>query len=202
MKTLFGPLAIALLGLGIAACGGSSRDTTSQGASNTAGGSATATAASSVAPTQGYLKNDRDNDGDHNDDDAGVLLYGHAANAANGQTITALVTHYFAAAAAQDGARACSLLAPFIAESVAETYGHTPPLLGRTCAVVMSKLFKQHHGDLVNKNAALHVIRVGLEGNKGLVALYFPTIPEVRQIAVRRSGGTWKMLELLDGILE
>ncbi len=147
-------------------------------------------------------KNDRDNDGDHNDDDEGILDYGHAANATDRRDSVNLVTRYFAAAAAENGAAACSLLIPFIAESVPEDDGHTAALSGRTCAVVMSKLFKLHHALLLTKHETLQVPSVRVEGDKALAILEFPTIPEVREIAERRAGGAWRILDLLDGILE
>lgn len=191
MRSRLGILAIVVLGVGLAGCGGSS----SQG---------TASHSTRVTTVRDFstYKNDRDNDGDHNDDDAGVLDYGHAADATDHRISVALVTHYFAAAAADDGARACSLLIPFVAESVVENEGHTPGLHGKTCAVVMSKLFKQRHAVLAMKSATLKVIGVRVEGNKALAILDFPTIPEVRQITERRDGSTWKLEDLLDGILE
>ena len=66
----------------------------------------------------------------------------------------------------------------------------------------MSKLFKLHHKPLAAKNASLRVLAVRVEGQKALVVLGFPNIPEVRQITARRVAGTWRLLDLLDGILE
>ena len=182
MKSLLGLLVVALLGLGVTACGGSSKATT---------------ASSATSP-----KRDRDDDGDHNDDDAHVLEYGQAANTAERRALIALVTRYYAAAAAADGGKACTLLMPFIAESVAENYGHTSALRGKSCGVVMSKLFKLHHQVLVGENATLKFVTVRVEGGKSLMVLSFSTLPEVRQIAARRDGSTWRILQLLDGILE
>jgi hypothetical protein len=193
MRYLLGALAISALGAGLGACGGPSRGTASGGPATTA-----AVATSNFSTHN----NDRDNDGDHNDDDEGVLHYGHAADAAVRRASVALVMRYFAAAAAEDGARACSLLAPFIAESVAEQNGHSPALRGATCPVVISKLFKLHHRRLALKNTTLRISEVRIEGDRGLVVLAFPTIPEVRQITERRIAGTWRLLDLFDGILE
>jgi hypothetical protein len=184
------------LGLGLLACGGSG-----QGASAERAPSAVAGRTQVTAYFPGD-KNDRDNDGDHNDDDAHLLYFGRAADTAERNASMALVTHYFAAAAAEDGPRACSLLVPFIAESVVENYGHTPALRGTTCAAVMSKLFKQHHALLATKSSALKVAAVRVEGDKALVILEFPTISEVRQLTERRQGSAWKVQTLLDGILE
>jgi hypothetical protein len=189
MRPLIGLLVVVLLSMSIAACGGSSKSTSSaQSSSN---------AASTTTP-----KKDRDDDGDNNDDDNHVLYYGHAPSASEKQTLVALITSYYAAAAANDGTKACALLFPFIAESVAENYGHQAPLKGKTCAVVMSKLFKQHHQVLAGENATLKFVSVRVEGGKALSVLSFSTLPEVRQIAARRDGSNWKILQLLDGILE
>lgn len=146
--------------------------------------------------------NDRDNDGDHNDDDGKVLYFGHPAAPADRRDSVALVTGYFSAAAAEDGARACTMLVPFIAESVPEDYGHTPGLEGHTCAAVLTKLFRVHHPELVMKQATLRIMTVRVEGDRALVVFDFPKIPEVRQITERRVNGRWRLLDLLDGILE
>jgi len=191
IRTLFGIGASVLLCLCGYACGSSSGVTVKSASHQLTSGGSSST-----------YKNDRDNDGDHNDDDFHVLDFGHVPGPAEREAITALVTNYYAAAAAGEGAKGCSLLVPFIAESVAESIGHSPKLRGKTCPVVMSKLFKYNHSELANKSASLKVMRVGVEGDKSLVALEFPTIPEVRQITVRRTGGTWRVLSVLDVILE
>ena len=174
---------MVLLCVGPVACGGSS--------------SSGSHPASASAPAR-----DRDNDADHNDDDAHVLYYGLPASAADKQALTTLIGHYYAAAAAANGAKACALLMPFIAESVAENYGHSPALRGKTCPVVMSKLFKQHQKVLVGENSTLKFVTVRVEGGKALAVLSFSTLPEVRQISARRDGSSWKILQLLDGIIE
>lgn len=145
--------------------------------------------------------NDRDNDGDRNNDDEGVLDYGHAADARDRRQSIKLVTRYFAAAAAGDGRTACSLLAPFIAESTVEDYGHLPGSRGRTCATVLSKLFERRHAELARKQRSMSVIGVRVQGHKALAILDFPSIPEVRLIGERLEG-RWRMQDLLDGNLE
>jgi hypothetical protein len=182
-------LVIALLGVSVCACGSSSPK-------------AGATTAQVGTDSTSTHKNDRDNDGDHNDDDQNVLGFGHVADVSDTQVITTIVTHYYAAAATENGKAACALMAPFIAESVAEQDGHSPALHGSTCAVVMAKLFKLHHRELAGKNASLKVMRIGVEGDKSLVALEFPEIPEVRQVTLRQVGSNWGLITLLDGILE
>jgi hypothetical protein len=183
MKPLLALLAIVLLGLGVAACGGST--------------------GSHSSATTTTIKRDRDDDADHNDDDAHVLYYGHAPTPAERQAITSLVSAYYAAGAAEDGAKACTLLMPFVAESVVESIGHTRELKGTTCATVMSKLFRSHHTLIAGESASLKFYTVRVEGGRALTVLSFANLPEVRQLTERRdTGGAWKVLDLQDGILE
>ena len=186
MRPLLVALVIALLSLGPIACGGSQDH-----------GSNSSSAAATVQ------KPDRDDDGDNNDDDNVVLGFGHAATGAESQPLIKLVTAYLAAAATSDGAKACTLLMPFVAESVVENLSHSPGLNGSTCAVVMSKLFKQHHSELADKNRTLKFYAIRVSPGKALTVLSFSVLPEVRQLAERRtSSGRWRMLTLLDGIIE
>lgn len=178
-------LASLALGLGVCACGNSG-----------AGPSRAAGVHAAVHRT------DFDNDSDHNDDDAKVLAYGHAAGPAERQIAVALTKSYFAAAAAENGARACQLLAPFLAETVFETDGSALALHSHTCAAVMSKLFQVRHQLLVEKSASIKVIVVRVKGNRMLVVLEFPPIPEARQIEERRIEGRWTVFALFDSIIE
>lgn len=188
MRTLLLVLATALLAAGVLACGSSSKGNL--------------TSSSQAGASTSRL--DRDNDGDNNDDDNAFINYGHAATAAERGPLVALITAYFAAAAAENGARACSMLMPFIAESVVENVGHGPGLNGHNCAVVMSKLFKQKHHELQIKSTTLKFYAVRIKGEKALTLLTFKGLaPEVRQVDERRDGsGDWKILTLLDGIIE
>lgn len=190
MKSLLVVVAALLLVLGVTACADSK------------GGETRARDAGAIAPNFSTHNNDRDNDGDHNDDDAVVLGYGHAAGPSDQRMSVALVTRYFALAAAADGARACSLLEPIFAESVAENDGQSPQLRGGTCAVVLSKLFKLHHRELAEKSARLRVTAVRVSGEHALAVLFFPQIPEVRQFIEHRVGRTWRLAGLLDGNIE
>jgi hypothetical protein len=189
MKALLAPLTIALLGLGATACGEVDKRT----------GSAPKTASNAAAtggsPARVYVTTAKAFDGD----DAPVRFFGHEASAAERQPITALLTHYYAAAAKEDGAKACPLIHSLIAETIPEDYGQTPALRGTTCAVVMSKLFKQHHRQLVIDSATLEVTSVRVEGGRALALLRFAKAPVPNHIPVHREGRTWKIWELLDG---
>jgi hypothetical protein len=187
MRALLGLLAIVLLGMSFTACGGSSGS-----------GSFPHAAASTAAP-----KKDRDDDDDNNDDDNQVLYYAQAAVGNNRQAIESLIVDYYAASAAENGAKACTLLMPFVAESVVESVGESPGLHGKNCAVVMSKLFKLHHGELATKSAQLKFYSVRASNRKALILLSYAYLPEVRQFILRRDGsGAWRVMSLLDGILE
>lgn len=201
MKLLFALPAVALLGLGATACGGAG--SASQASSNAAASGSTASTASSTTPTQSHLPRDSDDDNDnssnsrYDNDDNPVVYYGHTASAAEVQAITGLVKGYYAAAAASDGAKACSLIYSILAESVIEEYGQSTVLHGKTCSVVMSRLLKRVHWQLVADVARLKVTLVRVNGNHGLVLLRFGTIPE-RRVLVQRERGVWKMGVLLD----
>jgi hypothetical protein len=200
MKSLLALLAIALLSLDAVACGGSSKgtDPVSQASSNAAAtGSAPATTASSTTPAMQPVKSDNDNDGDNGEDD---FNWGQAASAADSQAATALVKRYYAVAAAGDGAMACALIYSIFAEEISEVYGQPPgpaALRGKTCAAVMSKLFKQERQQLIVDNATLEVARVRVKEKRGLVLLSFKGMPQ-RNIPVHRELGAWKIDALLD----
>lgn len=182
MRALLAALLACVLLTTMLACGGSVRE-------------------SPTAAAQ-HRKKDRDNDEDNNNDDYHVLAFGKPAAPADDHAIRVLVTSYFAAAAAEDGRAACKMLTPFIAETVVEKWGHTGQLKGTTCAVVMTKLFKKNQALLAGKHATLQIGRVGVEGDRSLVALEFSSIHEARQITAHRAEGRWTMLTLLDGIIE
>ncbi len=211
MKWMLLCAAIALLGLGPAACGGSSGGSTSAISASSAS-SATpedaVTPASSPAPAGGYLRGDNDGDLDTTGhlDDLRVREYGHPASTADRRAVTALVKRYYAAAAAGGGVTACALMIsriasePDLGEAAEEIYPlapGVPPLHGESCARIMSLLFDEDHRHLAADSATLYVILVRVDGIHGLALLGFRATPE-RQIAVEREGGVWKIDALLD----
>lgn len=144
--------------------------------------------------------NDLDEDANTEDDNP-IVDYGHAASAADARAITALVKRYYRAAAANDGASACRMLVAIVAEDVPEEYGQSPSpayLRGKTCAAVMSKLFKLHHRQISAESPTRAVTQVRVGEGKGWVVLQSASTPEPRKIAVRREGGLWKIKDLLD----
>jgi hypothetical protein len=189
LRRRLGALALSAIALGVGACAGSGGGHSSQPA-----------AVKVIVPNYSTHNNDRDNDGDHNDDDAGIVEFGQAAGPADRRASIALVTRYFAAAAAADGAADCRLLVPIIAESVGEAAGTSERR--STCALALSRLFRRHRAELALKRRTLRVSGVRVSGSRGLLVLYFPTIPEVRQMTERRVGNHWRLITDLDGFIE
>jgi hypothetical protein len=221
MKSLLALLAVLSLGLGVAACGGSSR-----GAGSASRVSSNAAATGGATPAVGSFKGDEDDDdeesktggssltgdsdndsdkdyqdnahkGYHDKDDGIVLNYGTAASAAEERELAAFVERYHAAAAAEDGATACSMMASSLASSVPEDYGRAPGpayLRGaKTCPAVMRLVFKHDHEQLA---AAAEVTGVRVKGERTLVMLGSTMAPASYCIVVRERG-VWKIENLL-----
>ncbi|HEX5309670.1 MAG TPA: hypothetical protein VFW38_11385 [Solirubrobacteraceae bacterium] len=158
---------------------------------------ASSTTASSASTTQTQAQpQDRDHDSDENNDD---YAYGHSASENERRAIVSVVRKYYAAAAADRGNVGCRLLYSLMAEEIPETYGENgpPQLHGGTCAVVMSKLFKEKHGLLVADARTLKVLAVRIKRNRGLVMMSFSGMPQ-RDIMVHREFAAWKIDETLD----
>jgi hypothetical protein len=149
---------------------------------------------------------DRDNDTDSSgksyfdSDDSSVLRFGHAADPADTKTIASLVKRYFAAATAENGKKACSMLTTDFVKSVPEVQGggSGPPYArGKSCVEVLSGIFVHYHRQLAAHNPSLKVAAVRLAGREGLVALAFKGLPG-RSTRVEREDGTWRIDSLLD----
>jgi hypothetical protein len=149
---------------------------------------------------------DRDNDSDnssssyYDSDDTSVRGFGHAANASDRRAITALIASYYAAAAAGDGAKACSLIYSTLAGTLPEDLAGAGPAYLRgtkTCPRIMSKLFEQNHLQFAAYSTKLEVSGIRLKSGRGLVVLGFKTLPG-RQIEVGREHGVWKIFAVVD----
>ena len=209
MRSLIAALAIALLVIGVGACGSGSSGSVSHVSSYAVSpSSVAATGASSAALADGYLRGDDDNDEDayNHFDDHPTRGYGHPASTVDRRAVRGLVKRYYSAAAEADGATACSLMLPRLAnesnlgEAAEEIYAlalNLPPLHGKSCAQIMSLLFKEDHKRLAADNATLHVTSVRLEGDNGLALLGFRTTPE-RKMPVQRERHLWGIDALLD----
>jgi hypothetical protein len=135
-------------------------------------------------------------------DDHEVDFYGHAASSVDKRTASAFAKRFFAAAAVEDGASACALLVPSLAQGLADESGKNssglPYLRGATCPAVMSKLFKHFHRQFVTEAAGLEVTGVRVASNTAFVLFAFKGLHERRYMGIERSGRTWKLEALRD----
>lgn len=149
-------------------------------------------------------------DGDHDIDSLGRSRYdpdsdanptfGPAASATERWPIVTLITRYYAAAAADDGARACSMLYPLIAEAIVEEHRPgrgSPALRGNTCAQVAAKVFARRHRELVKDAATLRVGWIQLQARQAVTLVHFGPTREL-MVRVHRAHGGWQMNTLLD----
>jgi hypothetical protein len=149
---------------------------------------------------------DADNDHDYAEnaskgyidgDDSAALDYGHAPNTATERKIAAVATRYFVAAARGDGASACSLIVPTMAQAIPEDYGGVagPSYLrgSSTCAAAMSRLFMHDHAQLAS---AMKVTGVRIDGGLALALVGSHTVPAgyVDMTLIR---GAWRISDLL-----
>jgi hypothetical protein len=179
-------VAAVVVGIVVGACG--SANNGAKVASNAASNPSTSTTASAHSPSPQAKA---------------IVEYGQPASPADKQAITALVNRYYAAAAADDGATACSLIYSPLSESVAEDYGQAPApasLAGKTCEVVMSKLFRQVPGQPSAVLATTVVTGVRVKGRKAFALLRSKAMPE-GDVPLQRELGIWKIGTLIGGPL-
>jgi hypothetical protein len=143
-----------------------------------------------------------DNGAYHDSDDGSVLTYGRAASPAETRAIAAIVMRYYAAAAVEDGAKACATMTKIDAATMVEDYGQGsagPAYLstGKSCQAVMSLIFKHAHSKLTG---AVHVTGARVNGGEAYALLGSTTMP-AGFIIVRREAGRWKIGTIIGGPL-
>ncbi|MGA9285480.1 MAG: hypothetical protein WBV85_08555 [Solirubrobacteraceae bacterium] len=130
-------------------------------------------------------------------DDKATFAFGHSPSTSDRRAIVGVVRRYYAAAAAGDGAEACTLLVPSFAGSVVEDYGGAsgPSYLqgGKTCQAVLAMLFRHFHGELAE---AITMVEVRVEAGAAQVVISSRTMPASR-VLLARQGNSWKVSELL-----
>ncbi len=215
MSAIVPPLAVlatALLGLGATACGGATATTPTSPPSHTTGTTSNARAGppAHADSSTGYLKNDGDKDSDDAErdraspeGDASILFapFGHRASAADARAVTNLVKSYYAASAAEDGAKACSLLTAGLALGVGADQRPSGLNAPERCAASMAALLAQQHRQLIADDVATMVVTsVHAKGNLGVAALGFRTMPE-SELLVEREDHAWKIDALFAGLM-
>ncbi len=150
-----------------------------------------------------YIRGDYDIDdeGGVDYDDQYVRTYGRQAASTEEHEVSALVKSYYEAAAADDGARACSMMDRGLAESsnfaklVPKEYA---PGAGASvfsekgCAQVASLIFEPNRQQLVGDAATVKLASLRVDGTHGLAILIFTTTPE-RVISVLQEQGVWRI---------
>jgi hypothetical protein len=219
MRSLLALVALGLLGVGVAACGGShsTRVTPAvhvSAATDTHPDTSPA-APSPVSPSQHALtatardraRYDRDEDDYvHVPDDNNPSPPGYVtASSADGRAATAVVRRYYADALKGDGAKGCLLITPSFVKGIPVDYGKLGPSYLRraasTCAAVMSLLFKHEHSLLAHEVPVMRIVRVSVSGVQGLVFMRFGPLHE-RFISLARQGNAWTIASVLDGEAE
>jgi hypothetical protein len=206
VKSLLALWLAALLSFGAAACGGTSKST---GSASQASSNAALTSSSSTTPSKARGATDGDDIDDsgaynspgETEDDNEVTNYGREANSNDLHTATAFAKLYFAAAVANDGATACSLMLPKLAKAIPGGYGKAPDpiyMRGNTCTEVMTKFFEHRHQLLLKEAAGLEVTGVRRTTRTAFILLAFKGIRERRYMGVEQAGHTWKLEALLD----
>jgi hypothetical protein len=198
-----------LLAAGLGACGDSNANRSSHAASSTPSHTVTsATAvASETAPAPLDTRVDRDDDNDvgaaagEDSNNRGLLAFGHPASPSERRAISALIKNYYAIALAGDGARGCSLLYSTLAEAAVEDDAQPPgpPYMrgAKSCAEVLTLLFRHYHAQLTAEVPKLRVRQIRLREHSGFALLRFGALAE-RQISIGRERQTWKMNEIYD----
>jgi hypothetical protein len=211
-RALLACATVVLSACGTSACGTSSKNSRPAPPGSTAAlATGNNTARSASGPTSTTDPSEHDGDGDidrlttgrYDTDDDAIPGFGQPADAPDRRAIIALIGRYYAAAAAGEGARACSMLDTPIVESVMEEHrrGKGPASLqGDTCAQIMSKLFEQRHRELAEDITGYRVLVVQLRPNRGYALVRFPARHELRelQVLVRREHDIWLMNVPLD----
>jgi hypothetical protein len=215
VKWLLALLAATLLSLGACACGGTGGATSSRAAASALADASGATAHfrgdgddDDEAGQRTGNPNDHDADFDYDTgtasqsyedrDDRGVFAFGQPASAADERAIAALVKRYFKAAAAVNGARACTMIVARRVKYIGgEDYNNPegePYLRGaKNCVSVMSRAFEHFH---VEVSAPFAVTGVRVKGSEALALMGSRTQP-ASSISLEREGSVWKVEGLL-----
>jgi hypothetical protein len=193
--------ALAWLGVYVSACGAAgSGPQSKQGSSAT---SVTNARLASATLPQPKLYGDPDLDSDiypGERDEDNTYGFGHAAGAADARAATLLVTRYYGAAAAGNGALACGLMYSPVAESVPEDYGPSAGAAAaytESCAMAAKSVFKRLRGELSVDSATLRVVAVKVRNREAAVVLNFGRKRRRNYLLLHRERDAWKVSRLL-----
>jgi hypothetical protein len=208
MRRLLPLLPVALVSVCVAACGSAGKGGGSPSklrSGSTVPGNPTATTdavESLAAPRHGDGDGDSSEQAAVDSDDVHSLQFGHAADAADRQTISAVVKRYYGALASEDGATVCALLLEVVAESLPEEGpNQSRAQSGRaghiTCASAASAELAQSHRALLAEDRTLRVVGVRVRRRRASALLRFGG-RSARHILLYREGNAWKIGTLID----
>lgn len=206
MRPLF---ALLITGMILAVCVGACGATSSRSGLPLKTSTTVASASTAVAEQEESTASDQDKDndveaaGDDNRHDK-LLRFGRAASPPDKREAANLIKDYYTLALADDGGRACRLLAASIAGAVPEDQGGPSGLAyakGKTCAEVLVKIFAHFHARLALELPRLTVARVRIDKGNGIVLLGFGSQLPEREISIIREGSRWRLEGLLDNAL-
>jgi hypothetical protein len=111
---------------------------------------------------------------------------------------------YYAVEAAENGAKACSMIYSTFAESVPEDFGISPPApkyaRGTSCSAVVTAIFRHFHRQILARMPKLKIARIRVKEHRGVAILSFGAAPP-REFTVAREGRTWKIMGIVDSQL-
>lgn len=127
-------------------------------------------------------------------DDEPVRFYGHEAMGVERQTISKLVTRYYADAARDDGAKTCRMMpASAIRELVRQD---SQRARSKRCSDIASLEFRLMHEELRIDAATIEFINIRVKGASGIVLLRFAKAAEPSPLSIQREGRDWKVVQL------
>ena len=134
----------------------------------------------------------------HDSDDDAITGFGSPANTADSDAIAAQVKRYYSALTAGLGRKACALMLPGLANTLAESYGGPggPGYLhgANSCAAVVALAAAHLRRELAG---VVQVTGVRVDGAQAYALVGSTTMP-AGYIQVRREAGIWKISALMD----
>ena len=136
---------------------------------------------------------ERPNRGYYDRDDGAISRFGRPASAAERAAVVALAKRYYAAAARDDGAPICAMLAPALARAFVESVGEHGPHFThglRTCPQILAKVFAGATTPMLAFSLRPAIASVRVSHNMALVVLGAKPFP-LRVFSAVREGGKW-----------
>jgi hypothetical protein len=169
----------------------------------------TPTSTSASTPTlslAGQSKRDADKDGDNktasrfDSDDNQFLYFGQAPGMDVEHEIAYALTRYYSAAAVGDGQTGCRFLDALTVEILVEEGSEASAggKKGVPCATSLSGLFAKGHNYYTHQAAHMKIVKVRVEGSRGVAVLSFGNGVAPRRMRLDRERGKWKLADLTD----